>query len=304
MKSSKLISFGKFLRKYLGNNIFLGSIDNICEFLYNRYKRGNIKTFPNIFIIGPPGSGTTIVYQILIKEFNLGYLSNLINVFYGLPFLLSLFSKNKILKNNFELKSKHGYIKGLHSPSEIGPLNKLWFEYFHKKNIQKKLLAINNIYGKPLVIKNTQNTLRTKQIYDSLPNCLFVYVSREKYFNAQSIYLNKDNYSHVDRFYSKAYNNIINDNYLKKAIDIINYSNKIKEKLKTDIPQNIIEIQYEDFIKNPDKYINSIYSWFLKRGVKLDRTGHTNLVSLKLKNKNKLDYANKMLLQKLINNNN
>ena len=41
--------------------------------------------YPPIFIVGPPRSGTTLVYQALIEYLDVGYLSNFHGWFWGAP---------------------------------------------------------------------------------------------------------------------------------------------------------------------------------------------------------------------------
>ena len=304
MKTEKnIIKTAKIFRDIIGNSLFIRIIDSFAVSVFNLLQHKKKELYPNIFIIGPPGSGTTIIYQLLIKEFRFAYFSNLTNAIYGLPFLISYITKNKILKSDFDLKSHHGYIKGIHSPSEMASLNGYWFDKTSKNIAYKKLKAVNKLYAKPVVIKNTQNTLRVNQIHSVLPNSLFIYVSRNKYFNAQSIYLNKENYKHIDRFYSKAFEVNVNNDYLKKAIEIIDYSDQIKNYLKKYMSENIIELSYEDFIKDPEPGFTCISDWYNKRGINLNRTYFVKKVELKLKNINKLDNSKSNYLINLIKQN-
>tara|TARA_B100000575_G_scaffold102144_1_gene81416 strand:+ start:40 stop:339 length:300 start_codon:yes stop_codon:yes gene_type:complete len=43
--------------------------------------------YPPVFIIGPPRSGTTVLYQLLCKHTNFSYINNFIGNWYRIPIL-------------------------------------------------------------------------------------------------------------------------------------------------------------------------------------------------------------------------
>ena len=285
---------GKYIRKFIGNNPLLRYIDHLyCKSLGN--KTCNI---PPIFIIGAPRSGTTLVYQVLVKEFNLLYFSNLTNVFYGAPCMSTILFKSKLGHIDDNFSNNFGYIEGLFSPSEAGPLNEKWFEYENKQAKQ----CINSLISKcslPIVLKNIHNITRIVNILKLFPNSLIIHVDREKYFNAQSIILNTKSYDQIDRFYNKISDRQTND-YYEKAIETINYSKRLKNRLNTTNKNNLITINYEEFCETPDDFIRNIYSWFLHKNIILNRRHSTNKLSFKISNKNKLSPKETNHLKELI----
>ena len=293
---------GKYIRKFVGNNLFLRYMDQLyCKSLGNK-----TCDIPPIFIIGAPRSGTTLVYQVLIKEFDLLYFSNLTNVFYGAPCMSTILFKNKLDHIDDNFSNNYGYIKGLFSPSEAGPLNEKWFEY---ENKQAKY-CINSIISKtslPIVLKNVHNTTRVGNILKLFPNSLIIHVDRKTYFTAQSIILNTKSYDQIDRFYNKI-SDIQTNDYYEKAIETINYSKRIKNKLHATNKNNLITINYEEFCENPDNFIINIYYWFLNKNIILNRKNYTNNLSFKISNKDKLSLKEasylKELISKLSNENN
>ena len=55
-----------------------------------------LDTFPPTFIVGPPRSGTLILYQLLCKHFQFGYINNFVANWPKAPLIASKFYKNFI----------------------------------------------------------------------------------------------------------------------------------------------------------------------------------------------------------------
>ena len=291
---------GKKLRKYFDNNLLLNYFEKLVK---NKYEKSNNKfeiLFPSIFIIGPPRSGTTIFYQILLKEFNFFYFSNLSNFFNGSPLLTSLLLKQRIKNRNYELKSNHGYINGLFSPSEIGILNKKWFENGSSQNVRQLFAVINKIYPSPILIKNTFNTLRVENILNIFSSALFLYIKRDQFFNAQSIILSNEYSNAIDRLNNKISANNVTDDLYKKAIEIIQSFEQTKEKLRINKQDNFIEIEYEHFCQDPNYYLELIDKWLLNRKISLKRNQTVSGIDLRVNNIVKLNSEQAEYLSSLL----
>ena len=59
------------------------------------FKHKRMKKYPIIAVIAPPRSGSTLTYQILANGVQSLYLTNLWNLFYAIPIIGGLLSKNK-----------------------------------------------------------------------------------------------------------------------------------------------------------------------------------------------------------------
>ena len=79
-----------------------------------------LKSEPPVFIIGPPRSGTTVLYQLLCKHFNFGYTNNFVADWYNIPItatrLYNIFSSQT---SSIELTSNFGKSSNLYGPNEF-----------------------------------------------------------------------------------------------------------------------------------------------------------------------------------------
>ena len=87
--------------------------------------------FP-IFIIGAPRSGSTLLYQLLVKHTRVGYISNLMSLFPHKMITLAEYTKAWHGSRNLK-KSNLGYIAGLFSPSEAGAIQRKIQVLFHNE---------------------------------------------------------------------------------------------------------------------------------------------------------------------------
>ena len=116
--------------------------------------------WPPIFIISAPRTGTTLLYQVMINQFELGYLSNLHEFFYGGPSLLQAVAGRFQVKKQVGYKSHHGRSKGLQSPSECGDF---WYRFFpHESDIIRLHEACPEDYEHPLIAPEFAVRLRRK----------------------------------------------------------------------------------------------------------------------------------------------
>ena len=108
-------------------NHILGPLQN--NFLHKEDLK-YLDLYPPVFIIGPPRSGTTVLYQLLCKHTNFSYINNFIGHWYRLPILAAkaysiLFQGG----NELKLNSNFGKSKNHYGPNEFG---EFWYKYFSK----------------------------------------------------------------------------------------------------------------------------------------------------------------------------
>ncbi len=156
---------------------------------------------PCLFIIGPPRSGSTILYQLVTSMLDVEYVDNLANLARNNPYLGSRLSKlfyAGVSHRNYT--SEHGSTTGggLHAPAE--PL--LFYKWFPKDRhfttvsdldphqigeFRKTIYAMINRAGKPLVIKNLSFSLRLQALREILPEAKYVVIRRDPLYTSQSI---------------------------------------------------------------------------------------------------------------------
>ena len=156
-------------------------------------------SYPPIFILGAPRSGSTLLFQVLSDAFDVGYLTNRHCQFFGAPALAELIFRPLKNKQPSTFESFHGRIKGPSEPSECG---EWWYRFFRKKPayvtlgdvdpkkmamFRKSIISLISVINKPILFKNLYAAIRLEAIGRYLPEALFIVINRDIFYNAASI---------------------------------------------------------------------------------------------------------------------
>jgi len=288
----------KILQKFIGG-FFLFSV------IETKILKRNNNIYPPIFLIGPPRSGSTLLYQLLITHFHLCYFSNLSNFFYKAPVAI-----HKILppKNYKIKKSEFGFIKGLNAPSECGGICRYWFDSlkYNKKTkdlISNSIYTLSNFQNAPFIIKNLNNNFRINKIAEIFPNAIFVYITRDLLYNAQSLLLarKKQNGSYLAWFGLKPDNFSrilkIDDPFLQVFTQIESINKYIQESIeKTNA--YVLKLDYEDICKNPIKFLDTFENEYNKISIKNIKRKNIEVENILNENKKKMNESdwNKLII--------
>lgn len=261
---------GKAFRGSVGSNKILKSIEN--QFV--KHHENTIDQAP-IFIIGLPRSGSTLLYQLMVNRFKLGYISNLASVFYKCPVFISSFAKTKIIKyHNFNLTSDYGLIRGVWAPSEAASVFENWFDN-NEIQLERKLefvrnscLQLSNIYKAPLVFKNLSNNYRLHEINSAFPNALFVFIERNPAYIIQSILI------------AKQKNNISIDSLqmINNSYDIVDNVVESTMKTRQDIHSFFKENKVNKLIINYEELCNNTMSILDKISISFEQASGNALL--------------------------
>ncbi len=180
----------------------------VLNFLWNKELKNysqNRDPFQPVFIVGPPRSGSTILYQLITNYLYILYVDNLMNMTREATWFGGWLS-NKVYgstpHNSFE--SHHGRTlkNGLHAPNE----GLFWYKWLPKEThyvgagqipkesiaeMQDIVFGMMNRYKKPFVFKNLSFSMRLAFIKEAFPNAKIIYIKRDPVYIAQSIYLAK-----------------------------------------------------------------------------------------------------------------
>ena len=152
---------------------------------------GNL-SYSAIFILGAPRTGSTLFYQLLVRQFGLPYLSNLVNdQFPYCPAIGLLVEGRKGWAREISVESRFGKTCGCEQPSEGSAVMARWFGGEHPSELrsaeflpgQEPLFvdaigAVNAAERLPLVIKNAWNCFRIKALVRALPSAGFIWIRR------------------------------------------------------------------------------------------------------------------------------
>lgn len=178
--------------KSIGKSVILGLqrvANNGLNWIETRRQIDSVPYRP-IFIVGSPRAGTTLLYQLLVQYFPVGYLSNLHCVFWGAPSWVERAIPGT-LTAPAECASRYGRTKGLRAPSECG---EYWYRFFSRsphyattnsvapESLQRLRVSVGCLtraFGGPVLFKNVINTGRLEAIGRALPEALFIEAKRD-----------------------------------------------------------------------------------------------------------------------------
>lgn len=220
--------------------------------------RRKIKT---IHILGLPRTGTTILYQALVKHSQLAY-------FYHKTFLPISLRKIINLRSFIPYEGKQW--KKFHHELEYlqDSATKIEMRYYH--NIVEDFC--NKFKTEYFLSKYPGNVLRIKWLDSIFPDSKYIILERERKASIQSLYqfaethLKRDQQRQV--IYEHGFEGWVT--ILKKfgdgslSLDVISkYYDFMKNAQITDskILKEKINVSYEQFTKNPKRVLDSIYSF-------------------------------------------
>jgi len=270
-------------------NKLLTPLNYLLNPLENLYLNINdldyLKSSPPVFIIGPPRSGTTVLYQLLCKHFNFGYTNNFVADWYNIPItatrLYNIFSSQT---SSIELTSNFGKSSNLYGPNEFG---KFWYRWFSKTHelkdnyplIENKLrleiAGLTKIHQKPMLFKNVINSMRINVLSQIFDNSIFIVLNRENLDIAQSI-LNArielyNNKNHSWSVITSALQTDPEIPYYKQIVhQIRGVTSNINLARKNIGDNKFIFVDYKELCNNTDQVLKSIHSQLNTRGIRVD----------------------------------
>lgn len=249
-----------------------------------RLEKG-LSDIPSIFIIGPPRSGTTLLYQYICHYFDVSFVSNTHCYVYGSPGLSHYVLRRVLSGVSGGFDSEYGYVEGASGPSECG---KLWYRFFPRGGIivdNEKWAGSGRMMGwsislfrrassKAVVFKNVYNSLRIGQIVDYVRNPVFIVMNRNREDNIRSILKRRSGKGDIYKWRSvmpfQARNCIeVNpriqvDRQIEGIYDEINYWRVTNGDIM------FIDVQYEDLCIDPKKEMRRINNKLSEIGMVVD----------------------------------
>lgn len=234
-------------------------------------------TAPQLFIMGLPRTGTTLIYQYIAHRLNVSYFTYGVGKFPYAPCITSFIQHKLYGQYQSVFKSNYGKDSGAVAvaPREAGGL---WCRFFDINNyvkvgdltekdiylLQNIIACIQNIFGGiPFVNKNVKHLLRIGALGNLFPNSKFLIVERDIADVAISILRGRyKNLSDPTQWWS------VRPPDYKKLKDlpideqIANQCTSLKQKMEKDLSKlpsgKIMRIHYEDFCNNPEGLIHKI----------------------------------------------
>ncbi len=246
---------------------------------------------PAVFIVGPPRSGTTLIYELLVRWFKFSYISNLAHRFYQTPVAATKLGKKKI--NNWhqqlksEYKSKYGSIYGWGAPSEGGWIWNRWFpeSYYldetHVENIPRQIIqdtvhGLCKVMNGPFLNKNVMHSVHMRLLDQLFPKCLFIHINREFKPNVRSIVrAHSQTANNKQEWFSvkpREWQKYKNEDIVMRSVAQVYYTHKnIEEDAEFIGSGRVFTLAYEDFCQNPGVALNAICTFLNNNGVEVEK---------------------------------
>ena len=239
------------------------------------------RSLPAIFILGPPRSGSTLLYQILTTAFHNVHLTNIWNLFFSTP-MLGAFLSDRFCRNyQTNYKSVKGFVPGICGEAEGMRFWKYWVGQglqHNESNLKpSRLKKINKLFSKKY--SSTHNVWISGYIghvfcIDLLrkywPNAVFIHVYRDLLSNAYSIYKNfPHSWFSLD---PGGIQNTSGDRYEEIARQITRIHSIILDYYGRDM----LSVSYEKLCENPQKVIRQLVVSAQKKDILL---GEKNSIS-------------------------
>jgi hypothetical protein len=235
------------------------------------YERASRPTAPVILVVGPPRSGTTLVAQYLINQFDVCYLNNLTSLFPRSPIVI-----NKMLGRFFKLRpgdydAFYGKSRGLAGPNDALSIWDRWLGRDRDRvptalepgadiAIEQFFGALNDLYGLPVVNKVNRLNTCAHLVSDLLPNAQFLCMQRDPLLLAQSLYVARDFISgNMEAAYGVQHANSVDDDPVEDVCRQVLFHESQAQREQELIGKDRFEfISYEAFCKNPRGLTNHL----------------------------------------------
>ena len=279
-------------------NQILGRAEMICQ--KEKYKTPR---YPLVFIVGVPGSGTTLFFQWMASTGAFAYPTNLMARFDQAPYIASKISRmlsdpESSPFNELALpaggepdffSSDLGKTYGLFAPNNFSGF---WMRFFPPVNYQpsageqssavdwdgfeRELAAMETVFAKPLTLKTFPEEQHLVGLAQRLKNSLFVHIRRQPFYNAQSLFLarkrmKKAGKNQPDRFHPEypEFNDL--SIYKQVSAQLFHTDLAIVKGLGNVPDGRKLELFYDDFCKAPRKVWDEINSRFNRMGFTMHR---------------------------------
>jgi hypothetical protein len=227
---------------------------------------------PCLMIVSPPRSGSTIVYQVLVRAITCVYISNLHSLFpnYASTYLI----RNKLFGKNIDnLHNYYGHTSSIYDVNEGNEIIESIFadsleQEIIRERFSKFAGVMQSTNQRPLIFKNVRAYPHLANLHKAVPEITFLRIKRDPEQIIRSVLRA---YHELGAFHPipKALVNWEIDDPIKFAVyQIIEIEKEINIQKKQIDPARWIEWRYEDFCSKPLSMIKELVINHLKLDLK------------------------------------
>lgn len=246
-------------------------------------------SYPPIFIIGPPRSGTTLLYQIMVTGLRTAYFTNFVARFPHAP-VLAMQASRRLLDaaHREEFRSHHGMTKGWTGPHEGG---QFWYRWFPRgehvyvaagqispETLHRLRLTVTRLSaacGRPMLFKNTFNTMRIAPLLEAFPTACFLVSRRDPIDTAQSILNSRVRaLGQKEGWWALPPREIdaLRDHpYWDQVVEQVYYSYKQIEADREIARERFLDVDYTSLCRDPGDTREEIVGFLADQGIMLER---------------------------------
>ncbi len=247
-----------------------------------------VKVESPVFILGHMRSGTTFLHYLLSQDKRFCYMTTAETIFPSIFLLLNKFLNgfmnyilpqkrpmdNMNLNNNLPQEDEFAIANICPYSPNIGAyfprnLDEYYYKYSFFENIERKIIKKwKNVYkyiiqktiyynnGKRMLSKNLINANRLLLLTEMFPDAKFVFIYRNPY----SVFLSTKKLYKKFIFQNMSFQSIPDEELEKKILNFAKtgFAKYLQDRKKIR-KENLIEIQFEDFVKKPLYYLKKIY---------------------------------------------
>lgn len=291
--SSQIIS--PYIKDLQIENIFGAVNDHLYDLETQLVSGYTEPQYPTIFICGPPRSGTTLLMQLVIACFKVGYVNNLMARFWKVPYIGAVLAhelRQRQPHRSPEFVSELGATYGYEGPHEFGFFWQYWFPYNEthqtseedlqkqdKPRFRQELAAMESIFDAPLAFKNgIVLSLNIPTLATLFPKAVFLVCQREPVYVAQSILQSRmKTQRDKETWWSvkpQEYTWLKTFPYSEQIAGQVYYTEKrIHKSLATLAPHRFLTLNYHHVCTNPTQQMERIQTLVDQAGYQLQPTG-------------------------------
>lgn len=230
-----------------------------------------------VMVAGLPRSGTTLVYELMVQAFEVGFLTPLYSYTYGLPNLSTRIVARKIRDPYARYDSTYGRIPGRYAPAENAVFWNRWFAAnkllgHHVPNscisdheireAEGLIASMSAITQRPYVFKNVYMTLSVPAFLRLLPKSKVIVVTRDMEAIIASVYNRRKSLSKWWSIRPPFVDSVENKSNLEQTAYQCIRSRQLLEHSLTTVPsERILVVDYSSVCVNPRHFIDTVAQW-------------------------------------------
>lgn len=258
------------------------------KLLLDRYDGRTPK--PVVFVVGPPRSGTTLVYDLLVTKYEFSYFSNFAHRFFRTPAAITLLTKLVGLNWSGSFGSDYGHIRGWSAPNEGGQIWNRWFDdsigYCDSGNllevdadsIKRTVFAVSEAQSAPFINKNVMHSNRMLLLEAIFPGCLFIEVRRDVCDTVRSIVRaqRKNQGPRLDdnKWWSVRPSCAVSlddtDSISRGCAQVLGVRYDIERNARALGDNRVLRVNYEDVCENTSQFLQNVQDFLKLNGVMLN----------------------------------